>query len=383
MQAGYTILARLFVIILACLAGYGVSVALGPKTLIQLLFLFGSVISVTFFSINEKKYLAIGVIFPILILGLLEYSNYEPLFGIKRYQLTTAESDFLRITTFAVIWMMMLGHFTFFIIDRRKAQAQLISSEKMVALGRMATEIAHEVNNPLQTIVGHAERLKSLSARGTINPAEAVLIADKIQTVAMRIASIIRGLKALARDASGDPFSELRLSSIIAMTLDQCLSQLDSNGIKVSVKKVPETWTVVGREAQLSQVILNVITNAQDAISGLKEKWINIEARQTNLYIDVVITDSGSGISSEVQKKIFEPFFTTKPAGKGIGLGLSVSREIMAAHNGLIYYDEASLNTRFIIRIPKGSGVLNHKEQTSSNRPSSSPPRRNYSSPQT
>lgn len=363
MRVGYTTLARLLVIILPCFAGYGISVVLGPNTLIQLIFLTGSIVSLSFFSVREKMALTIGVLFPVVFLIALEYTNYEPVFGLSRFPLTATQERILKISSYVSMWVTMLGHFSFFLIDRRKVQAQLISAEKMLALGRMATGIAHEINNPLQTIVGQAERLKSLAKKGALDSPDAVTVAEKIQSVAMRIGAIIRGLKALARDASGDPFSELRLNFLISLTLDQCHAELNSKGIEVIVHEIPETWTVIGREAQLTQVLLNLITNAQDAIADLKEKWIRIEAKSSNNYIDVIITDSGSGIPAHIRRKIFDPFFTTKPPGRGVGLGLSVSREFMSAHNGSLFYDETSAKTRFVVRIPKGGdAVLNESD---------------------
>mgnify|MGYP001324337302 FL=1 len=372
MRAGYTVVARLFAVVVGSIAGYGVTIVLGPRTLIQILFMFTSVLNITYFSLQEKKSLAFALLFPLCILGFLEYTSYTPAFGLTRYPLTDLQTTLLRFSTFVSVWAMMYGHFSFFIIDRRNAQDQLISAEKMVAIGRMATSIAHEINNPLQTIVGQVERLKLKAEKGTLQPDDAITIANKVQSVAMRIASIGRGLKTLARDASRDPFSELPLDSLIMLTLEHFLSPFNVYGIKVTVQDIPSYWTVIGREAQLSQVLVNLITNAQDAVMSQKEKWIRIEATASDTFIDISVTDSGSGIPSEIVSKIFDPFFTTKPAGKGVGLGLNLSREIMAAHNGSLIYDETSPNTRFVVRVPRGRDIVVNSSKTNVREASSS-----------
>jgi signal transduction histidine kinase len=100
-------------------------------------------------------------------------------------------------------------------------------------------------------------------------------------------------------------------------------------------------------------VILNLLNNSVDAISELKEKWIEIVVAETASCIEVKITDSGRGIPKEIQNKIFNPFFTTKVVGKGTGLGLSISKGIIEAHGGHFQINNECPNTQFVIQLPK------------------------------
>lgn len=104
---------------------------------------------------------------------------------------------------------------------------------------------------------------------------------------------------------------------------------------------------------KISQVLLNLLNNAYDAIQNQKEKWIKVEIIERQHEIDLIVTDSGNGIPVSVQKRMMQPFFTTKDIGKGTGLGLSISQGIVTSHHGKINIDNASMNTRFVITLPK------------------------------
>jgi C4-dicarboxylate-specific signal transduction histidine kinase len=110
------------------------------------------------------------------------------------------------------------------------------------------------------------------------------------------------------------------------------------------------------RPVQLSQVFLNLLNNAFDAIEGAPSPWIRVELYSEDDFIEVSVTDSGPGVAKEIRSRIMEPFFTTKPLGKGTGLGLSVSAGIMKAHHGSLFLDETSPNTRFVVRMPRRQG---------------------------
>lgn len=121
--------------------------------------------------------------------------------------------------------------------------------------------------------------------------------------------------------------------------------------MKLDLKDI-EGLKIEGRPAQLSQVILNLISNAVDAIMHQPEKWVELKITLQNEMIIFSVTDSGNGIPKEVAEKIMQPFFTTKEIGKGTGLGLSISKGIVEDHQGKFYYDENCKNTRFCVEIP-------------------------------
>ena len=103
---------------------------------------------------------------------------------------------------------------------------------------------------------------------------------------------------------------------------------------------------------QISQIIINLVSNAIDAISLLDEKWVEIKLEYTEKFCEIRVIDSGGGLSPEIQDKIFDPFFTSKSVGKGTGLGLSVSVSIADAHSGKLFVDNDYKNTCFCLRLP-------------------------------
>jgi C4-dicarboxylate-specific signal transduction histidine kinase len=106
------------------------------------------------------------------------------------------------------------------------------------------------------------------------------------------------------------------------------------------------------RPTQLSQVLLNLLSNAFDAVSALSEKWVRLTVTQEEQKLIIKVIDSGNGIPSDIAEKIMQPFFTTKVIGKGTGLGLSISRGIIESHEGALFYDPSEKNTTFVIELP-------------------------------
>jgi C4-dicarboxylate-specific signal transduction histidine kinase len=145
--------------------------------------------------------------------------------------------------------------------------------------------------------------------------------------------------------------------SIVNHSLDYCRARLESHRVDLVISNIPDDWNVIGRETQLSEVVLNVLNNAFDAVIDSPRKRIEVDVISQGDWVDVSIRDSGPGVSPKVRHRIFDPFFTTKPIGQGTGLGLSVSQGIMAAHGGQIFYDPTSAGARFVIRIARAKVV--------------------------
>ncbi len=355
MKAGYTLFARLFVLSVSFVAGYAIAASLGPDSYFQFIFLFGSAFAIVFFSATEKSLLVLGVIAPIVVLSSLEMSDYAPILGMSRTELSEEQLGFLRMGTMIVIWGVMVFHFMYFVRGRKRLQEQLVSSAKMVGMGQMAAGIAHEVNNPLQLIVSKAERVKAQIMQPQIQVGEVAKDADQIMVVAMRIASIVKGLLALSRDASLDEMKPVNVQSVVSSSLDFCRARLESKNIDFKVCDIPEDWSVRGLPTQLSEVLLNVLNNSFDAVMAAEEKWVEIRAAASDEWIELSVLDSGLGVDPLNQHRIFDPFFTTKPVGHGTGLGLSVSRGIVFRHGGQIFLDNSSDHTRFVIRLPRSA----------------------------
>jgi C4-dicarboxylate-specific signal transduction histidine kinase len=203
----------------------------------------------------------------------------------------------------------------------------------------------------LAAISLHSEVLaKELEKKGALD----AVTANRIRVVRQmteRIAKIVKGFLAISRDGAADPQLKFHLSEIIQETLVISQSRLNTNGVRLQVAPVPEV-ILKCRAVQISQVLLNLLNNAHDAVQKLEEKWIRIDFVETNSQLSILVTDSGSGIPKSLVEKIMEPFFTTKDINKGTGLGLSISKSIIEAHGGRFYYNAVCDNTQFVIELP-------------------------------
>jgi PAS domain S-box-containing protein len=236
-------------------------------------------------------------------------------------------------------------------LDQQKGLA--LQSSKMAALGEMAGNISHEINNPLAIIHGSAEQLRRMIDNKKIVDEHVVKIIGRIVATTQRIAKIVKGLRSFSREAESDPFMPVLVSEVVDETLALCESRLKHQGVNIEVKLYNPDLQIDCKSIQISQVILNLINNSTDAIALLPEKWIRISCESVDENtIDLCVTDSGMGIPPDIVAKLMQPFFTTKEAGKGTGLGLYVSRVISANHGGSLTIDQTAPNTRFVLRVP-------------------------------
>ena len=255
------------------------------------------------------------------------------------------------------------GHSVFFkdITERKESerlvvdqQLRIVAASKMSTLGEMAGGIAHEINNPLAIIHGRAEQLREMIETGNSSPESMIAIVSKIEQTVMRISKIIRGLRSFARDAHADPYLQADVTKLTDETLSFCRERFQNHSVEVTVEHVSGDLALECQDVQISQLLLNLLNNAYDAVQGKPEKWIQIQTKRSddgqNLILS--ITDSGDGIPEAVREKMFNPFFTTKSVGQGTGLGLSITRGIIESHQGSIRLEEKCPHTRFVIELP-------------------------------
>ena len=233
------------------------------------------------------------------------------------------------------------------------SKARQEEASRLATLGETAGGIAHEINNPLNVLVGVAELMKAIFEKdGAIEKDKLNDYCDRIVKYSMRIAKIVKGLRSISRDASHDPFTEVSLMALMDETLELCRQQFVNRGIELVIKSDNIDIVVEGRFAQLSQIVMNLLNNARDAVDGLTAPTIYVEiAKENNLGI-MRVWDSGAGISPEIENKIMKPFFTTKPAGKGTGLGLSISNSIAHDHKGSLKLNRTIAASCFELQIP-------------------------------
>ena len=239
-------------------------------------------------------------------------------------------------------------------------RAQLIQSAKMASLGEMAAGIAHEINNPLAVIKGNADLITFRVKGNKFTLEQLTEYSQLISRTSKRIATIINGLRTFARETDDGHLQERSsVAEILDETLSFCRQRFKNRGIDLKVLPVGKDLILECRPVQISQVLLNLLNNAFDAVREEENSWVEIRAIDEGETIRITVTDSGRGIPAEVANRIMLPFFSTKGPGKGTGLGLSISRGIIDAHHGTLELDRGCPNTRFVVRLPK---YQNHPE---------------------
>ena len=214
--------------------------------------------------------------------------------------------------------------------EERRLAEQLRQSEKLVALGELVAGVAHEVNNPLTGISAFAQLLQE--DRLTPDQLEA---AQMIKREADRAVSVIRDLLTFARK-TGPRSVPIDMNELIEQTMRLRTYGLRTAGIELRQELSPSLPRVRGDDRQLQQVLLNLVVNAEHSVANCPKRIITLRTSAGAGRVIVEVSDTGQGMSVEVQKRIFEPFFTTKPEGAGTGLGLSVSFGIVQTHGGML-----------------------------------------------
>lgn len=238
-------------------------------------------------------------------------------------------------------------------IEMAEQKLKIATNAKLKALGRMASGIAHEINNPLTVVYGKANILKNILAEDGFDKEKIVGISDSINKMCERIIKIINGFSRFSRDATNDPFEFCSINQIIMDTLEFCQGRTLTYGINLKIDEIPDSLEFYCKPVQISQVLLNLINNAIDSVKKVEHKDIRISLVNSDSGIGLAVTDSGPVISKEQKENLFVPFFTTKEVGRGTGLGLSISKGIIDDHQGHIYLDQDCHQTSFAFLLPK------------------------------
>lgn len=232
--------------------------------------------------------------------------------------------------------------------EQRKLAVQ---SAKLTTLGEMASNIAHEINNPL-TVISTLAMISKFPEAANDKEVRFNNNIDKIIQTVDRIAKIIKSLRTFSRDSYEDPILPTSVQTIINTTSELCLQRLKNNQVDVEI--VPfEDKLIKCREFQIVQVLMNLLNNSLDALDGQKEKKVRVSVEESGKYMRILVQDNGPKIPDDVVEKMMNPFFTTKEMGKGTGLGLAISKGIIENHNGHFYFDKNRAETTFVIELPK------------------------------
>lgn len=232
-------------------------------------------------------------------------------------------------------------------------QTRLAVASKFSALGEMAANLTHEINNPLAAILGRCELLIQNLQKPQQDLKYILSGIETIEFTARRIEKIVKSMRSFSVAKEGDPFELVSLNSLISETIDFVQQRYKDNGIELKFNELTPDLNIECRSTEISQVLLNLLNNAFDAIQNYSEKWVQVEIKYSHQnHIHILVTDSGTGISQPIVNKIFDPFFSTKEKQYGTGFGLSISKGLIERHKGSIDVDSTCKNTRFIISLP-------------------------------
>ncbi|MDH5673420.1 MAG: ATP-binding protein [Myxococcales bacterium] len=237
--------------------------------------------------------------------------------------------------------------------ELRDSTAMLVHRGKMGALGELSASIVHEINQPLNAIKLTCQDVQRTLRRAPHEDPELAESIDEVVQETRRMAEIVDGLRRFGRRDADSPRRHYDLRDSVQRVLRLVEQQLTVCGVSRE-SSLPEPLMVLGDRVQLEQVVMNLVSNARDAVQGLPQRTIRIDGRLTgDDQVELSVSDTGPGIAEELRSTLFEPFVTTKAAGSGTGLGLSLSRQIAEAHGGSLQLDpEAPKGARFVLRLP-------------------------------
>jgi PAS domain S-box-containing protein len=234
------------------------------------------------------------------------------------------------------------------ITERRKIEEQLILTDRLASIGQLAAGIAHELNNPLTSVIGFSDLLLERDL-----PADVKADLKTVNQEAKRTVNIVKGLLAFAREQRTEK-SLVNINIIIQGVLQIRSYEQRVSNIEVDARFAPALSLVMGNGVQLQQVFINIIVNAEQAmIEAHGRGKLTIVTEQVGEIVRASITDDGPGINPDNMKQLFTPFFTTREVGKGTGLGLSICHGIVTEHGGKLYAEsKPGKGATFVVELP-------------------------------
>ncbi|ETI59113.1 ATP-binding protein [Marinomonas profundimaris] len=215
----------------------------------------------------------------------------------------------------------------------KAAQNELVQAGKLAALGQLGVGITHEINQPLTAIASHLHTAGRHMEKGQIDNAQNSL--NKVRQLLTKITRITKHLKAFARVA-GTELTPVNLDTVIQDAIELMSSQIQDQGCTLNYQTTTSPISVLAEPIRLEQVMVNLISNAVDALSSASVKQLSITVYELNDSVMIDVKDSGIGIEEDKLEQIFDPFFTQKEVGQGLGLGLSISYNIVQDFGGNI-----------------------------------------------
>jgi len=248
-------------------------------------------------------------------------------------------------------------------LERELERERALRGQRVEVLARLAADLAHEIKNPLAIIHARASDLSELATHAEmLSAVEVEKTCGSIVKTTDRAIRVIRGVEALAHEGSHDPMQKTDVHGLIEQSMDLLRTRFETHGIALEMEIADQLPLVECREVQIEQILVNLLTNAFDAVDGDKscERWVKVQASMRpawNQYagvqaVRIEVTDGGPGVVAENRGHLMETFFTTKPKGAGIGIGLSVSRIIAEDHGGTLELLDSDGPTCFRLTLP-------------------------------
>ena len=244
-----------------------------------------------------------------------------------------------------------------------KQSLVLAQTEKMSAIGTLVAGTAHELNNPMMGILNFAAHC----IKHTSEEDQLYTVLQDIEHEAKRCAEIVRNLLTFSHAEQDDDKAYQResLAEILGRVLRLLSYRIEKEKISVTQHIADDTPKIRMKPAAIQQLILNLTTNALDAMEGSEKKELDVDIHRKGEFVRMTFADTGCGIAAQSLGSVFDPFFTTKPVGQGTGLGLSVSQGIIKAHGGQIScQSEPGAGTKFTILLPIERSKQNEQANT-------------------
>lgn len=220
--------------------------------------------------------------------------------------------------------------------DARERLRELAHASRVAAMGEMTSGITHEVNQPLTAIVSFAKACLRMLETGTANPEVLSKTLQKIAHQGERASHIVGRLRELSRKGVNSPAS-LNINDLVKDVLDLSRHDISSRNIQLNLDLSPGLAEILADKVEIEQVVLNLVRNAIDAMdeAGTADAVLAVQTKSSAAGVEVTVSDTGAGIAESAMPHLYETFFTTKT--KGVGLGLSISRNIAEAHGGRLW----------------------------------------------
>ena len=305
-----------------------------------------------FFQIRSSFYIALSNLIVFWIISFYKFDQFlDPLKNLPNFI-----NLFYVFLTLVIIYTYLISYLYVLLNEELqkeviKQRDLLVESAKFQSLGQMASNLAHDINNPLFTIQGKLHQMRNLLSRDQLDLDKCDQIVENVENTILKLSLMVKGITTFAREGRGDHMISIGVAELIEGNLALAIDRIKNLGIELEMQIHPSA-VIICYPSFISQVILNLINNAIDAIESSQIKKILVQAFVENEWIYIIIKDSGPGIPKEFEKKVFEKFFTTKTIGKGTGLGLSISKGLVEVHNGDLKYQRVDNYTQFIVRLP-------------------------------